>query len=259
MLCFFDPHGQALCKRTNTVIAKIREKNKHKLHYFLTKADTLTLPKERQKVLVQLAQSLTQLGATHEGDHALTVHAIFLPHKARLTEEEGKTFNELDVVVDLIDTWIKDNLQNQCQQFGRDSTNLLAAVENELATETRLREQRGRIRALRTFSGAMVAIFLLGLLVHLTHASLTALIGEWHPTHRVGKVAVPLLRALLLLVKVVDSVESSHRMVGAVAAVLLVVLTICWHSRRCEPSVRPAHEIIQFETWRDFLANKLLR
>lgn len=39
ILIFFDPNGQALCKRTTSLIAKLHEKNQSKLNFYMTKGD----------------------------------------------------------------------------------------------------------------------------------------------------------------------------------------------------------------------------
>ncbi|KAI8855059.1 hypothetical protein BC829DRAFT_379126 [Chytridium lagenaria] len=50
---FFDPIGQALCKRTMNVVEKLCSLHGHKVFFFLSKADTVPDEYDRQRVLIQ--------------------------------------------------------------------------------------------------------------------------------------------------------------------------------------------------------------
>ncbi len=58
ILVFFDPIGQALCKRTLDVVEALSEKHHPKLRYFLSKADEAGDECDRQRVLMQIVQEL---------------------------------------------------------------------------------------------------------------------------------------------------------------------------------------------------------
>ncbi|KAJ7333768.1 hypothetical protein OS493_015859 [Desmophyllum pertusum] len=55
---FFDPIGQALCKRTLNLVEKLNEKHADRIRFFLSKADTAGHESDRQKVLMQITQEL---------------------------------------------------------------------------------------------------------------------------------------------------------------------------------------------------------
>ena len=57
ILCFFDPIGQALCKRTMTVIESLNEHHADKLAYYMSKADQVEKEHDRQRVLIQITQN----------------------------------------------------------------------------------------------------------------------------------------------------------------------------------------------------------
>ena len=58
ILVFFDPIGQALCKRTMTAIERLNESHAEKLAYYMSKADQVEKEHDRQRVLIQITQNL---------------------------------------------------------------------------------------------------------------------------------------------------------------------------------------------------------
>ena len=55
---FFDPIGQALCKRTLNIVEKLNETHGNKIHFYLSKADEAGSETDRQKVMMQIVQEL---------------------------------------------------------------------------------------------------------------------------------------------------------------------------------------------------------
>lgn len=53
---FFDPIGQALCKRTLNIVEKLNETHGNKIRFYLSKADEAGNDADRQKVLMQVVQ-----------------------------------------------------------------------------------------------------------------------------------------------------------------------------------------------------------
>jgi hypothetical protein len=54
----FDPIGQALCKRTLTLVEQLNKSNPQKMHYYLAKADEAGSDRDRHRVLMQIVQNL---------------------------------------------------------------------------------------------------------------------------------------------------------------------------------------------------------
>jgi hypothetical protein len=54
----FDPIGQALCKRTLTLVEQLNKSNPEKMHYYLAKADEAGSDRDRHRVLMQIVQNL---------------------------------------------------------------------------------------------------------------------------------------------------------------------------------------------------------
>ncbi|TRY59866.1 hypothetical protein DNTS_035278 [Danionella cerebrum] len=58
ILVFFDPMGQALCKRTLNIVERLNEKQGDRLRFYLSKADEAGGESDRQRVMMQIVQEL---------------------------------------------------------------------------------------------------------------------------------------------------------------------------------------------------------
>eukprot|EP00878_Enallax_costatus_P020822 GHUV01022023.1.p1 GENE.GHUV01022023.1~~GHUV01022023.1.p1 ORF type:complete len:290 (+),score=59.12 GHUV01022023.1:990-1859(+) len=79
ILVFFDPIGQATCKRTMEVVEQLNHTHHlEKIHYFMSKADEVIDERDRQRVLIQITQNL----ATRiRNSHAFNLPTFYLPHE----------------------------------------------------------------------------------------------------------------------------------------------------------------------------------
>ncbi len=60
ILVFFDPIGQALCKRTLTLVEHLTHQYSERMRFFLSKADQAGEESDRQKVMMQIVQELVR-------------------------------------------------------------------------------------------------------------------------------------------------------------------------------------------------------
>jgi GTP1/Obg family GTP-binding protein len=51
VLIFFDPNGQALCKRTTSLVCKLHYTNSSKLSFYMTKGDVFETDEDRFKCM----------------------------------------------------------------------------------------------------------------------------------------------------------------------------------------------------------------
>lgn len=58
---FFDPIGQALCKRTLNLVEHLTHQYSERMRFFLSKADQAGEESDRQKVMMQIVQELVSL------------------------------------------------------------------------------------------------------------------------------------------------------------------------------------------------------
>lgn len=82
---FFDPIGQALCKRTLNIVEKLNEKHGSKIRFYLSKADEAGSDADRQKVLMQVVQELCKRpGLNKAGFEMLTIFVPTLQEKVNI-------------------------------------------------------------------------------------------------------------------------------------------------------------------------------
>lgn len=55
---FFDPIGQALCKRTLNIVEQLNDKHPDRMRFYLSKADEAGHESDRQRVMMQIVQEL---------------------------------------------------------------------------------------------------------------------------------------------------------------------------------------------------------
>jgi hypothetical protein len=78
ILVFLDPIGKALCNRCMQAIERLSTLHHSKMHYILSKMDTVADAHDRQTVVSQVAQ---ELQSRVKGTHALKILQIFIPDK----------------------------------------------------------------------------------------------------------------------------------------------------------------------------------
>ena len=83
----FDPIGQALCKRTLTLVEQLNKSNPEKMHYYLAKADEAGNDRDRHRVLMQIVQNLCRQPEISKTNFDMPT--IYLPELARVN------FNQL--------------------------------------------------------------------------------------------------------------------------------------------------------------------
>ena len=80
----FDPIGQALCKRTLTLVEQLNKTNPEKMHYYLAKADEAGSDRDRHRVLMQIVQNLCRQPEISKTNFDMPT--IYLPDLAKVTE-----------------------------------------------------------------------------------------------------------------------------------------------------------------------------
>lgn len=78
----FDPIGQALCKRTLTLVEQLNKTNPEKMHYYLAKADEAGSDRDRHRVLMQIVQNLCRQPEISKTNFDMPT--IYLPDLAKV-------------------------------------------------------------------------------------------------------------------------------------------------------------------------------
>ena len=80
LICvFLDPIGQALCQKTNQLVAKLVEKNICDVKFFMTKGDMFASEEDQVKCMCQITQTLA---SCIQPAHGFEMPLIYLPNEA---------------------------------------------------------------------------------------------------------------------------------------------------------------------------------
>ncbi|CAG7705525.1 unnamed protein product [Allacma fusca] len=153
---FFDPMGQAMCKRTLNIVEKLWENNSEKIRMYMAKADEVGSETDRQKVLMQTVQELCKRpGLNRTG---FDMPTIYLPEGPGA---KSRCANQIQEVCAQVDKKIEETLQNclndlkadvdQCEQV------LHSRLENDKESRKRNKKQMCRGFILGAF-GILVPI-----------------------------------------------------------------------------------------------------
>ena len=133
VMCFFDPIGQALCKRTMNVIERLNnEGHAEKVCYYMSKADEVTNETDRMRCLIQITQNIS---SRITNSHAFRLPTIFLPRDDG--SEEPEIPNSIDEVCQDIDTGIQQAVQKNLSNLERDTKAVKVAVAKALEKDAK--------------------------------------------------------------------------------------------------------------------------
>jgi len=111
---FFDPIGQALCKRTLNIVEKISEKHSERLRFYLSKADAAGHESDRQRVMMQIVQELCKRpGLNRTG---FDMPTIYIPNPSK----PNRCVNQIEEVCMDIEKTINQTIQNTLNTLEKD-------------------------------------------------------------------------------------------------------------------------------------------
>lgn len=140
ILCFFDPIGQALCKRTVDVIKRLNVNHAEKMQYYMSKADQVETELDRQRVLIQITQNLHP----HiKNSHAFNLPTIFLPNESN---QNLGIPNALEEVCEDIDKAIRMTVQKNLTALKEDCDRLIARMDERIAEDKATKKTNSKNR-----------------------------------------------------------------------------------------------------------------
>ncbi|RNA23184.1 EH domain-containing 3 [Brachionus plicatilis] len=131
---FFDPIGQALCKRTLNIVEKLNENHGNKINFYLSKSDEAGSDSDRQKVLMQIVQELCKRpGLNKAGFEMLT---IYIP---TLQEKKTRCVNQIEDVCKQVERTIKQTIQNTLNSLEKDSDLIINRINEKIKLDNKTR------------------------------------------------------------------------------------------------------------------------
>ncbi|EFJ52292.1 hypothetical protein VOLCADRAFT_86572 [Volvox carteri f. nagariensis] len=226
ILIFFDPIGQATCKRTMEVVERLNNgPHLEKIHYFMSKADAVDKEHDRQRVLIQITQNLA---TKIRNSHAFNLPTFYLP---RDDDVPCTIPNAIEDVCKEIDKAINMTVQKNLRQLKGDCERIEKRIGEVREQDTARRASNVQ----RTMQGmllsllTLVAAGVMGVLVFARFVDTLcadALLGD----HCRGNKLVNVLHRAQPLV-----VRNSTALFGAAAAVVLVLMVITKLTWRIQP------------------------
>lgn len=158
---FFDPIGQALCKRTLDICEQMADQGyREKMRFYLSKADEAGHEADRQRVMMQVVQELCKRPSLNT--HSFDMPTIYVP---TLNSNRSKCVNQIDLVCTEIEQTINLTIQNTLNQLQVDSVVLSRSLERNLDRDDDLKHQNTNKFLRKVFFYSIAfwpVIFLLG-------------------------------------------------------------------------------------------------
>ncbi|KAK0068795.1 sarcalumenin [Biomphalaria pfeifferi] len=174
---FFDPIGQALCKRTLQLVEQLNEKHAERIKFYLSKADEAGHESDRQRVMMQIVQELCKRpGLNRTGFDMPTIYVPSLNLKG------SRCANQIEEVCKEIEKTINQTIQNTLNSLERDCDQIYQLVEDKLRDDS-LRSSRNMRARFQGFCYGLVGmiipvLLLVTFLISSAHSTLNSLLGS---------------------------------------------------------------------------------
>ncbi|XP_047005190.1 uncharacterized protein LOC124625788 isoform X1 [Schistocerca americana] len=124
---FFDPIGQALCKRTLNLVEALNKTQTEKMRFYLSKADDAGDESDRQRVMMQIVQELCKRpGLNRTG---FDMPTIYIPE---LNKQQTRCANQIENVCKDIERTINQTIQNTLNTLEKDCEAISKLVSERL-------------------------------------------------------------------------------------------------------------------------------
>uniref|UniRef100_A0A672QP12 Uncharacterized LOC107599159 n=1 Tax=Sinocyclocheilus grahami TaxID=75366 RepID=A0A672QP12_SINGR len=155
---FFDPMGQALCKRTLNIVEKLSEKCGDKLRFYLSKADEVGRETDRQRVMMQIVQELCRRPGLNKCGFEMPT--IYIPNP----QKPSRCINQIDEVCETIEKSINQAVQKTLDQLEKDC-NLIISTINHTLEQDRMNVSSNKSNRFNSFLCGVGGIFLPSLFI----------------------------------------------------------------------------------------------
>lgn len=160
---FFDPIGQALCKRTLNIVEQLNEKHPDRIRFYLSKADEAGQESDRQRVMMQIVQELCKRPGLNKT--GFDMPTVYIPNP----NKPSRCVNQIEEVCKDIEKTINQTIQNTLNQLERDCEQISSLVDQAIKIDDDARRHnfRAKIRGMgfSLFGFLLPVILLVQLLV----------------------------------------------------------------------------------------------
>ncbi|XP_077361780.1 uncharacterized protein LOC144006648 [Festucalex cinctus] len=145
ILVFFDPMGQALCKRTLNIVEALNDKHGDRLHFYLSKADEAGGESDRQRVMMQIVQELCKRPGLNKC--GFDMPTIYIPNP----NKPSRCVNQIEEVCRTIEKTINQTVQNILNSLGKDCDIISEAITDKISNDRQIRIENRRARCKSCF------------------------------------------------------------------------------------------------------------
>jgi len=167
---FFDPIGQALCKRTLNIVEQLSEKQADIMKFYLSKADDAGEENDRQRVLMQIAQEFCKRPNLNRT--ALDMPTIYVPNM----KKESSCLNQIDSVCKEVEKTIGATIQKTLNTLERDCDDIADRINYLIAQDDDARSRNFKSRTKGIFFFCLGATLPLVFIFHW----ITTLVEIWN-------------------------------------------------------------------------------
>ncbi|XP_036446414.1 uncharacterized protein si:ch211-11k18.4 [Colossoma macropomum] len=140
ILVFFDPMGQALCKRTLNIVEMLNEKHGDRLRFYLSKADEAGGESDRQRVMMQIVQELCKRPGLNKC--GFDMPTIYVPNP----NKPSRCVNQIEEVCRTIEKTINQTVQNTLNSLEKDCELISEAITDTLNNDRQCSVENRRAR-----------------------------------------------------------------------------------------------------------------
>lgn len=230
ILVFFDPMGQALCKRTLNIVENLNERHGDRLRFYLSKADEAGGESDRQRVMMQIVQELCKRPGLNKC--GFDMPTIYIPNP----NKPSRCVNQIEEVCRTVEKTINQTVQNTLNSLEKDCEVISEAITDTLSSDRQTSAENRRSRCKSCFLmllGFSIPLALLALLVlgTLSREALELVLGPQ------GTEALSLY--LMPVVRLCDSLTAQQQLYVCGGLVLLsfLLLLIPRFSFRTRPTL----------------------
>ncbi|XP_077475941.1 uncharacterized protein LOC144089013 [Stigmatopora argus] len=145
ILVFFDPMGQALCKRTLNIVEALNDKHGDRLHFYLSKADEAGGESDRQRVMMQIVQELCKRPGLNKC--GFDMPTIYIPNP----NKPSRCVNQIEEVCRTIEKTINQTVQNTLNALEKDCDTVTEAIADKMDTDREVSMENRRARCKSCF------------------------------------------------------------------------------------------------------------
>jgi len=213
---FFDPIGQALCKRTLNIVEKISSKHPERMRFYLSKADEAGHESDRQRVMMQIVQELCKRPGLNKT--GFDMPTIYVPNP----NKQVRCVNQIEEVCKDVEKTINQTIQNTLNSLEKDCDSIETLVDEAINKDNRTRSSNLRAWLKGGCLYLLAMVLPLAILVTLVMAMM-----EGTMTDLMGKEMTEVLKWYTLPIKKFwSSYPSDYQLYGGLGLLLTTLLML---------------------------------